>query len=136
MIETSLPLPDFQKDIKVGDLSFVYKGVYHPIHWEGDIPYRPRVENIVVKNGREIFLRVYDSPKPGFEYKYRLPGGSLDNDSTKIQQAENETNEEALLKVKNINVILVIMVSVFILKIGIQLKKQYIIEKLSKTFLV
>lgn len=97
-----LPLPDFQKDIKVGDLSFVYKGVYHPIHWEGDIPYRPRVENIVVRNGREIFLRVYDNPKPGFEYRYRLPGGSLDNDSTKIQQAENETNEEALLKVKNI----------------------------------
>lgn len=97
-----LPLPDFQKDIKVGDLSFVYKGVFHPIHWEGDMPYRPRVENIVVRNGREIFLRVYDNPKPGFEYRYRLPGGSLDNDSTKIQQAENETNEEALLKVKNI----------------------------------
>ena len=97
----SLPLPDYNKKIHKGDISFVYKGVYHPIQWFGDNPYRPRVETIVIKNGDQIFLRMYDE-KGDYEYNYRLPGGSLDNDSTKIKQAENETNEEALLKVKNI----------------------------------
>lgn len=97
----SLPLPDYNKKIHKGDISFVYKGVYHPIRWFGDDPYRPRVETIVIKNGDQIFLRMYDE-KGDYEYNYRLPGGSLDNDSTKIKQAENETNEEALLKVKNI----------------------------------
>ena len=97
-----LPLPDFGKEIKVGDPSFVYKGIYNAIYWDGDVPYRPRVENLVIRNGKEVFLRLYDDVNDGFTYRYRLPGGSLDNDSTKIKQAENETNEEALLKVKNI----------------------------------
>ena len=102
MIQLKLPLPDFGKEIKVGDPSFVYKGIYNAIYWDGDVPYRPRVENLVIRNGKEVFLRLYDDVNDGFTYRYRLPGGSLDNDSTKIKQAENETNEEALLKVKNI----------------------------------
>ena len=102
VIQLKLPLPDFGKEIKVGDPSFVYKGIYNAIYWDGEDPYRPRVENLVVRNGKEVFLRLYDEVNDGFVYRYRVPGGSLDNDSTKIEQAENETNEEALLKVKNI----------------------------------
>ena len=92
----SLPLPDYNKKIHKGDISFVYKGVYHPIQWFGDNPYRPRVETIVIKNGDQIFLRMYDE-KGDYEYNYRLPGGSLDNDSTKIKQAENEEAKFFLL---------------------------------------
>ena len=33
---------------------------------------------------------------------YELPGGSIDNDCDKLTQAENEVNEEILVKVKNI----------------------------------
>lgn len=101
--EFSLPLPDNGRKVQVGDISFVYKNTYHPIYWVGDEPYRPRVETLVIKNGKDIFLRMYDTCEEGSLYRYRLPGGSLDNDSTKEQQAENETNEEALLSISEIH---------------------------------
>ena len=53
-------LPDGGKPIKVGDPSFVYKNVYNPITWLGDDPYRPRVEMLVIKDRRQVFLRRYD----------------------------------------------------------------------------
>lgn len=93
---TPFKLPDNGIPIKVGDRSYIYEDVYHPIEWYGGDPYRPRVEMLVLsEDGNKIFLRLND--KGG----YRIPGGSIDNDSTYLQQAENETNEEALLKVKN-----------------------------------
>lgn len=97
-----LPLPDYGKPIRVGDPSFVYRGVYHPIIWHGEDPYRPRVETIVVSpTGTSVFLRRY-KPSPDHRYNYRLPGGSLDNDSDKMTQAKNEVNEEALLAISDI----------------------------------
>ena len=96
-------LADGNKPINVGDTSFIYKGVYHPIYWIGTEPYRPRVETLVIKDGEYVYANLDDnieSIAPDLRYKhYSLPGGSLDNDSTKIQQAEAETNEEALIKV-------------------------------------
>lgn len=96
-------LADGNKPIKVGDKSYIYKGVYNPIYWIGDKPYRPRVETLVIKDGTHVYMNIDDdielSP-PDLRYKkYSLPGGSLDADSTKIEQAEAETNEEALVKV-------------------------------------
>ena len=97
-------LPDGGKPIKVGDPSFVYKNVYHPITWLGDDPYRPRVEMLVVKDRRQVFLRRNErnESEENFKYNYRIPGGSTDTDSTKLQQAIAETNEEGLLAVKNV----------------------------------
>ena len=97
-------LPDGGKPIKVGDPSFVYKNVYHPITWLGEDPYRPRVEMLVVKDKRQVFLRRYEKneSEENFKYNYRIPGGSTDTDSTKLQQAIAETNEEGLLAVKNV----------------------------------
>lgn len=97
-------LPDGGKPIKVGDPSFVYKNVYNPITWLGDDPYRPRVEMLVIKDRRQVFLRRYDKneSEENFKYNYRIPGGSTDTDSTKLQQAIAETNEEGLLAVKNV----------------------------------
>ena len=103
LLESSLPLPDNGRKIQVGDISFVYKNTYHPIYWVGDEPYRPRVETLVIRNGKDVFLRMYDTCEENSLYRYRLPGGSLDNDSTKEQQAENETNEEALLSISEIH---------------------------------
>lgn len=97
-------LPDGGKPIKVGDPSYVYKNVYNPIIWLGQDPYRPRVEMLVVKDKRYVFLRRYkrNESEENFKYNYRVPGGSTDTDSTKIQQAIAETNEEGLLAVKNV----------------------------------
>lgn len=96
-------LPDGNKPIQIGDPSFVYHGVYHPIVWIGRDPYRPRVEMLTVKDKFQVFLRVYDKDEqnPDFKYIYRIPGGSTDSDSTKIEQAIAETNEEGLLDVKD-----------------------------------
>lgn len=91
-------LPDGGKPIQVGDPSFIYNGVYHPIYWNGLDPYRPRVEMLVIDNGCKVYLRMYDK-SPEFDYQYRIPGGSIDNDSTKLEQAIAETNEEGLLDV-------------------------------------
>lgn len=99
------PLPDNGVPVKQGDLSFIYKGVYHPIVWYGEEPYRPRVETLVIKDGRYVFLNMYDTKTAINNERfgnYELPGGSIDNDCDKITQAENEVNEEILVKVKNI----------------------------------
>lgn len=93
----NIPLPDNGIPIRKGDTHYIYKNVYHPITWIGDEPYRPRVETLVVKDGKLIFLRTKDK-----DNSYELPGGSIDADSSPIEQAENETNEEALLSIKDI----------------------------------
>ena len=98
-----MKLPDGNKPIKVGDASFIYKGVYNPIYWVGKDPYRPRVETLVIKDARYLYANIKDNidsiPPDKRTHSYSIPGGSLDADSTKIQQAEAETNEEALIKV-------------------------------------
>ena len=57
--------------------------------------YRERVETIVVRNGKEVFVK----RKPNGEYF--LPGGSTEKKVSNIKQAENECHEEAHIKVKN-----------------------------------
>lgn len=98
-----MKLADGNKPINIGDTSFIYKGVFHPIYWIGKEPYRPRVETLVIKDARMVYLKLkdgIDSVSPDLRYRYySIPGGSLDADSTKLQQAEAETNEEALIKV-------------------------------------
>ena len=97
-------MPDFNKPIKIGDMSFVYKNVYHPIVWLGEEPYRPRVELLAIKDRRYVFLRRYDKndSDENYKYNYRIPGGSVDADSTKEEQAKAETNEEGLIEVKDV----------------------------------
>ena len=96
-------MADGNKPINVGDPSYIYKGVYNPIYWIGEEPYRPRVETLVIKDGRYVYADIEDNIEEipsDLRYKhYSVPGGSLDADSTKIEQAEAETNEEALVKV-------------------------------------
>lgn len=96
-------LPDGNKPIQIGDPSFVYKNVYHPIVWLGVDPYRPRVEMLTIKDRRYVFIRRYETndSDENMDYNYRIPGGSIDADSDKLQQAIAETNEEGLLAVKN-----------------------------------
>lgn len=96
-------LPDGNKPIQIGDPSFVYKNVYHPIVWLGADPYRPRVEMLTIKDRRYVFIRRYEKndSDENYKYNYRIPGGSIDADSDKLQQAIAETNEEGLLAVKN-----------------------------------
>lgn len=91
-------LPDNGIPIRVGQSSFIYKDVYHPIEWRGGEPHRPRVETLVLrKSGIDVVYMEYKK-----ENRYRIPGGSIDSDSTFEKQAENETNEEALLSVSDI----------------------------------
>ena len=96
-------LPDGNKPIQIGDPSFVYKNVYHPIVWLGADPYRPRVEMLTIKDRRYVFIRRYETndSDENMDFNYRIPGGSIDADSDKLQQAIAETNEEGLLAVKN-----------------------------------
>ena len=58
--------------------------------------YRERVETIIVKDGKEVFVK----KKPNGEYF--LPGGSTEKDLPHKQQAINECREEAHINVKNI----------------------------------
>ena len=57
--------------------------------------YRERVETIIVRNRKEVFLK----RKPNGEYF--LPGGSTEKDTPDIIQAMNECREEAHINVKN-----------------------------------
>ena len=58
--------------------------------------YRERVETIIVRNRKEVFLK----KKPNGEYF--LPGGSTEKDIPDIQQAINECREEAHIDVSRI----------------------------------
>lgn len=58
--------------------------------------YRHRVETIIVRDNREVFLK----KKPNGEYF--LPGGSVEKDVPNIVQATNECLEEARISVRNI----------------------------------
>lgn len=99
----NIPLPDNGIPVKIGDSFYVYKDVYHPITWIGGIPYRPRVETLVIKDGTLIYLHLKKGlGSSGVKGTYELPGGSIDRDATMSEQAENEVNEEALMSVKNI----------------------------------
>ena len=57
---------------------------------------RDRVEVIVIKDGNKIFMRLQGGDK------YRLPGGGCEHDRTKIQQAIEETKEEARLNIHSV----------------------------------
>lgn len=99
----NIPLPDNGIPVKIGDSFYVYKDVYHPITWIGGIPYRPRVETLIIKDGTLIYLHLKKGlGSSGVKGTYELPGGSIDRDATMSEQAENEVNEEALISVKNI----------------------------------
>ena len=58
--------------------------------------YRERIETIIVRNGKEVFLK----KKPNNDYF--LPGGSTEKGVSHEQQAINECHEEAHINVKNI----------------------------------
>lgn len=58
--------------------------------------YRHRVETIVVKNNKSVFV------KKKFDGSYYLPGGSTEKDTSNIEQARNECQEEAHISIKNI----------------------------------
>lgn len=58
--------------------------------------YRERVETIVVKDGKFVFVK----KKPDGEYF--LPGGSTEKDVSHMDQAVNECREEAHIDVRNI----------------------------------
>ena len=101
----NIPLPDSGIPVKLGDTHFVYKSVYHPIVWINELPYRPRVETLVIKDGEMLFLRVKEKDNRGSSgnnSSYELPGGSIDADCSPIEQARNEVNEEGLISIKDI----------------------------------
>lgn len=58
--------------------------------------YRDRVETIIVKDGKEVFIKIKDNKD------YRLPGGGIDVDTTPEAQAINECHEETHFEIKNI----------------------------------
>lgn len=58
--------------------------------------YRERVETIIVRNGKEVFLK----KKPNGDYW--LPGGSTEKNLTHMEQAINECREEARINVRKI----------------------------------
>jgi 8-oxo-dGTP pyrophosphatase MutT (NUDIX family) len=64
----------------------------------GNNLYRNRIETIIIKDNKFAFIKVTNDPG-----KYKLPGGSLDKDTTLEQQAINECHEETHFEVSNIS---------------------------------
>lgn len=58
--------------------------------------YRERVETLVIKDGKEVFL------KKKVNGEYRLPGGSTERELSHIDQAINECREEAHINICNV----------------------------------
>ena len=64
----------------------------------GNNLYRNRIETIIIKDNKFVFIKVTND-----QGKYKLPGGSLDRDTTLEQQAINECHEETHFEVSNIS---------------------------------
>lgn len=64
----------------------------------GNNLYRNRIETIIIKDNKFVFIKVTND-----QGKYKLPGGSLDKDTTLEQQAINECHEETHFEVSNIS---------------------------------
>ena len=65
--------------------------------------YRGRVETLIIKDDKEIFLRFNKGEKDHHgKPKYSVPGGSFERDIPHTIQAENECNEEARIALSNI----------------------------------
>lgn len=72
------------------------KGKWFSLIKEKDKLYRKRVETIVIKNGKEIFVK----KRPNGEYQ--LPGGSCEKNIPDYIQAANECEEEAHFKITKV----------------------------------
>lgn len=64
--------------------------------------YRIRVETLIIKDGKYIFLKFLNPHTDINKRRYLIPGGSITKGVTNIEQAINECKEEAKIVVKNI----------------------------------
>ena len=64
--------------------------------------YRGRVETLIIRDKKEVFLKFYPKDQQKDGCAYCIPGGSMEKDVDPMSQAVNECNEEALIKVSNI----------------------------------
>lgn len=64
--------------------------------------YRGRVETLVIKDDEYVYLKFLPKESQNDKRKYTVPGGSFERDIPNDKQAIAECEEEARLKVKNI----------------------------------
>lgn len=67
-----------------------------------DKVYRGRVETLIIKQDKFIFLKFLPKERQTSSLKYLVPGGSIEKDVPNIIQAVNECKEEAYMRVKKI----------------------------------
>lgn len=72
-------------------------GNWNAIKVIGGNLYRDRVETLIIKDGKFVFIKL-----AGEKSKYKLPGGSLGKDISPEEQAINECHEETHFEVSNI----------------------------------
>ena len=81
-------------------------GVWNSIKVFNNDPhiYRVRVETLIIKDGRFIFLKFLPSSQKNHTKRtYLIPGGSISKNNSNINQARNECIEEARIIIKNIH---------------------------------
>ena len=64
--------------------------------------YRGRVETLVIKDNEYVYLKFLPKESQNDKRKYTVPGGSFEKDIPNDKQAIAECEEEARLKIKNI----------------------------------
>lgn len=64
--------------------------------------YRGRVETLVIKDNEYVYLKFLPKESQNDKRKYTIPGGSFEKDIPNDKQAIAECEEEARLKIKNI----------------------------------
>lgn len=64
--------------------------------------YRGRVETLVIKDNEYVYLKFLPKESQNDKRKYTIPGGSFERDIPNDKQAIAECEEEARLKIKNI----------------------------------
>lgn len=64
--------------------------------------YRGRVETLVIKDNEYVYLKFLPKESQNDKRKYTVPGGSFERDIPNDKQAIAECEEEARLKIKNI----------------------------------
>lgn len=69
---------------------------------EKNIVLRGRVETLVIKYNKFVYLKFLPKPLQTNDFIYLIPGGSFEKDNSNIQQAINECREEAYFDIENV----------------------------------
>jgi 8-oxo-dGTP pyrophosphatase MutT (NUDIX family) len=89
-----------QSDLGKCIKGFYFKSKWYSLKWIDGAPYKQRVETLIFNHDMTKLYMSLEENEEGIT-NYRIPGGHVEQTTSKLQQAHNECKEEAKIVVRN-----------------------------------